>query len=128
MLNEKFRYYRVSMEEKEAIINRTKSVLEGEDVLLAILFGSFIELDSFKDIDIAVYARDMKLNSIFKLANKLEEELGYPVDVVPLSTISSKFRYHILIKGLIILEREPGLYEALLMQTLDEIKILENTE
>jgi len=125
MLGEKFRYYMVSREEKEAIIAKIRKVLEDEGVLLAVLFGSFVELDSFRDIDIAVYIRDGEdLSLIFRLANKLEEELGYPVDVVPLNTIPPRFRHYILTKGVVIVEKKPGLYESLLIQTMDEIEEL----
>ncbi|MEM4674901.1 MAG: hypothetical protein QXM12_01285, partial [Nitrososphaerota archaeon] len=36
-----------------------------------------------------------------------------------------KLRHHILTKGEVLLEKQPGLYEALLMQTLDELATLE---
>ena len=125
MLGEKFRYYMASREEKEAIIAKIRRVLEDEGVVLAVLFGSFVELDSFRDIDLAVYIRGNEdLSFMFKLANKLEEELGYPVDIVPLNIIPPKFRHYILTKGVVIVEKKPGLYEALLIQTMDEIEKL----
>jgi len=129
MLGEKFRYYVVSREEREAIVAKVREVLEDEGVLLAILFGSFVELDSFRDIDLAVYTRDYEdLSFIFRLANRLEEELGYPVDVVPLNIIPPRFRHYILTKGVIIVEEKPGLYEALLAQTMDEIEELKRSK
>ena len=129
MLGEKFRYYVVSREEREAIVAKVREVLEDEGVLLAILFGSFVELDSFRDIDLAVYTRDYEdLSFIFRLANRLEEELGYPVDVVPLNIIPPRFRHYILTKGVVIVEEKPGLYEALLAQTMDEIEELKRSK
>ena len=125
MWGERFRYYRVAREGREAIIAKIRKVLEDEGVSLAVLFGSFVELDSFRDIDLAVYIRgDEDLSFIFRLANRLEEELGYPVDVVPLNTIPPRFRHYILTKGVVIVEREPGLYESLLIQAIDEIEEL----
>lgn len=123
---ERYKYYRLNVKEKELVIRRIKAILEKEDVRLAILFGSFIELDAFRDVDVAVYLRSVELNHLLKLANRLEEELEFPVDVVPLNVIPSKFRHHILVKGRIILENQPGLYEALLIQTLDEITLLKS--
>jgi len=129
MLGEKFRYYVVSREEREAIVAKVREVLEDEGVLLAILFGSFVELDSFRDIDLAVYTRDYEdLSFIFRLANRLEEELGYPVDVVPLNIIPPRFRHYILTKGVVIVEEKPGLYEALLTQAMDEIEELKRSK
>ena len=124
----RIKYYRLSKREREAITARIKAILEEEeDVLLALLFGSFIELYSFRDIDIAVYTKGSEdLHKLFRLANKLEEEIGYPVDLVPLNAIPPAFRHCILTKGALLVEKEPGLYEALLLQTVDELKALKS--
>ena len=123
---ERARYYRLSRQEREAVIARIKAILEGEEnVLLALLFGSFVELDSFRDIDIAVYTKgDEELFKLFRLANRLEEEIGYPIDLVPLNAIPPTFRHYILVRGVLLVEKEPGLYEALLLQTIDELEVL----
>ena len=126
MFSERYEYYRLSDQEKEAVIGRIVEVLRNENIPLALVFGSFVELNSFRDIDLAVYLRDADLDYLFRLADRLEDVVGYPVDVVPLSEISPKFRYYILTKGLVIWEEYSGLYEALLMQTLDELWILEH--
>ncbi len=126
MFSERYEYYRLSDQEKEAVIGRIVEVLRNENIPLALVFGSFVELNSFRDIDLAVYLRDADLDYLFRLADRLEDVVGYPVNVVPLSEISPKFRYYILTKGLVIWEEYSGLYEALLMQTLDELWILEH--
>lgn len=125
---ERYRYYRFSPEEKEAVKKVIREVLEGRGVELAVVFGSFVELESFRDIDLAVYASTCRLdlNTLIKLAVELEERLRIPVDVVPLDEVSPRFRHHILIKGEVVLEETLGLYEALLMRTLDEIAVLES--
>ncbi len=56
--NFKYTYYTLSGDEKRIIIERIREVLQKEDMELAILFSSFIELDGFRDIDTAVYFRD----------------------------------------------------------------------
>ncbi|MBS7636093.1 nucleotidyltransferase domain-containing protein [Candidatus Bathyarchaeota archaeon] len=119
-----YKYYKVDAEGKGLIIEKTRTVVEREGVPLAILFGSFVELDAFRDVDVAVYLKSLELNHLFRLVCRLEEELGLPVDVVPLNTIPPKFRQHILLKGKVILEKHLGLYEALIMQTLDEMALL----
>jgi len=53
---DRYRYYRLSPEEKRALKEVIRSVLEKRGVELAIIFGSFTELESFRDVDVAVYA------------------------------------------------------------------------
>ncbi|MEM2622891.1 MAG: nucleotidyltransferase domain-containing protein [Candidatus Nezhaarchaeales archaeon] len=125
MLSERYRYYRLDPKGKEVV----KKVLE-EGVELAIIFGSFVELESFRDVDLAVYAgsRDLDLDAVIKLSVKLEERLRIPVDVVPLDEVSPSFRHYILTKGEVLLEKRPELYEAQLMRTLDELIVLKSEE
>jgi len=124
MFDEKYKYYKLSSREKKAVIKRIRETLEAENIPLALLFGSFIELSSFRDIDIAVYLKGPNLDHLLKLASRLEETIGYPVDLIPLNTASSTLKHYILTKGLVILEKHAGLYEALLSQTLDELRAL----
>lgn len=95
---------------------------------IVVLFGSFIELNCFKDIDITVYLRSTDLDHLYKLASRLEEELGLPVDVVPLNDLPPRFRHRVLAEGHVILEGQPGLHETLIMQALDEVALLEVEE
>jgi len=114
--------YRYFEGNKEEILRKLRSVLNSEEeVLLAIVFGSFVELNSYRDVDVAIYAKSKDLEYVAKLSAKLELELGVPVDVVPLDEISSKFRYNVLVNGIIVVEKISGIYEALLNQTLDEL-------
>lgn len=114
--------YRYFEGNKEVVLRKLRSVLNSEEeVLLAIVFGSFVELNSYRDVDVAIYAKSKDLEYVAKLSAKLELELGVPVDVVPLDEISSKFRYNVLVNGIIVVEKISGIYEALLNQTLDEL-------
>ena len=122
MLNDKLKYYVLSSEEKNTLLEKLKNILHGLSVELAVVFGSFVELDSFRDIDIAVYRRDTCLEDILKLGTMVEEALGYPVDIIPLDIISPRFRLHILTKSIVILEETSGLYEYFLKRSLDELK------
>jgi len=54
---EGIRYFEVGEDERRAIIGRVASVLRGLGISLGIIFGSFVELDHFRDIDVAVYGR-----------------------------------------------------------------------
>jgi len=123
-----FKYYSLSGKEKNKVINLIKEVLSKEKhVLLAIIFGSFIELSSFRDIDIAVYSLNTTLNYLVELAVKIEEKVKLPIDIVPINELPTKFKQYILTKGLVIFERTPGLYEALLSQVADELMLMEKS-
>ena len=125
MMNSELTYFSLNTEEKMKLISKIKEILsDNAQILLALVFGSFIELDSFRDIDIAVYMPNLSFKHILHLSVKLENELGIPVDIVPLNELPSKFKYHILVNGKIIVEKRKGLYEALLSQTLDELMIM----
>ena len=120
----KLRYYRLSQEEKKRVVEKLREALADEGVRLAILFGSFLEPDSFRDVDIAVYLEDPEdLDRILKLGSKLEEKTGLPVDIAPLQALPPKHRLKILAKGLVLAE-EPGLHEAMLSQTTDELTLM----
>ncbi len=121
-----YRYFRMNEHEKERVLDRVRELLMHEDkVLLAIVFGSFVELESFRDIDIAVYSLDTSLDYIAKLSAELELKLGIPVDIVPITELDPYFKLSILTRGKVILEKVPGLYEALLREAEDEILAIE---
>jgi len=121
-----YRYFRADRCERERILNKIRETLMREDkVLLAIVFGSFITLESFRDIDIAVYSLDASLDYIAKLGAKLELELGIPVDLEPITELDPYFKRNILTKGRVILEKVSGIYEALLREAEDEIMAME---
>jgi len=117
-----FKYY---SRPKEEVLSKIEKELRSEkDVLLAIIFGSFVELNEYRDVDLAVYTTRKDLGYLAKLSAKLELESGIPVDVVPIDEVPVKLRHKILTKGIIVLERVEGIYEALLSQTQDEIYTL----
>jgi len=124
----KFKYYRMNLEEKRKVIEKLREALLAEGIRLAILFGSFIEMESFRDIDIAVYLEDPQdLDRVLEIGVRLEEKLGIPIDIAPLQFLSPRFRLKVLTKGLSIIE-EPGLYEAVLIQTLDELIVMNSSD
>ena len=122
--SEGYTYYSLSDKERELVISRIRDVLRGYGVVLGILFGSFVELGEFRDIDIAVYGRGLDLNRLLSLGARLEEALGMPVDVVPLTDVDPEFRLSIMEKGVVVLEDVDGLFEALMSETLDELYIM----
>jgi predicted nucleotidyltransferase len=123
VFEERFRYYRFSKNEKEILLKKIKEFLSRYDIALAIVFGSFVEGDVFRDIDIAIYSYAMDLDKLLKINSELELELGIPVDIVPLDQLNPIFRLKILRKGLVIVEK-PGVFEYFFMLTCDELEVM----
>lgn len=123
VFEERFRYYRFSKNEKEVLLKKIKEFLSRYDIDLAIVFGSFVEGDVFRDIDIAIYSYAMDLDKLLKINSELELELGIPVDIVPLDQLNPIFRLKILRKGLVIVEK-PGVFEYFFMLTCDELEVM----
>ena len=120
LLEEGYRYYSLKENEKKAVLDRVRKVLEKRSVGLAILFGSFLEGEAFRDVDVAVYSENLDFDELLRLGVELELELGMPVDLAPLDQLSPKFRLEVLRRGLIVVER-PGVYENLYMRSQDEL-------
>jgi len=121
-----FKYYSLSGKEKNKVVNLIRGILSKEKhVLLAIIYESFVELSSFRDIDIAVYSLNTTLSYLVELAVKIEEKVKIPIDIVPINDLSTKFKQYVLTRGLVVFERTPGLYEALLSQATDELILME---
>lgn len=76
----------VNPDEKKELINRLKEILsQRKEIIFAYLFGSFVEGESFHDVDVAIYGKEaFSLSQLFELVNLLESEIGYPVDLVDL--------------------------------------------
>jgi predicted nucleotidyltransferase len=123
VFEERFRYYRLCRDEKEALLKKIKEFLSRYDVDLAIVFGSFVEGEVFRDIDIAIYSHAMDIDKLLKISSELELDLGMPVDIVPLDQLNPIFRLKILRKGLVVIEK-PGIFEYLFMLTCDELEIM----
>jgi len=85
-------------------------------VLLATVFGSFIKLESFTNIDIAVYSLDTRFDYIAKFGAKPELELCIPAGTALITELDPYFKRSNLTKGRVILERLSGVYEALLKE------------
>jgi len=121
--------YRYFDGRKNEVLGRLRGLLEEEDpILLAIIFGSFVDMDCYRDVDIAVYTVGKDLKYLAELEARLEPEVGVPVDVVPIDEISTRFRYDVLTKAIVTVEKASGLYETLLNQTIDELIDLELAE
>ena len=107
----KFTYYRLSQSEREEISRRlTRFLSNREEVLLAIIFGGFIDSEIFRDIDLAIYTMykvpiEEEYMYEYMLSEKLTMEIGVPVDTILLDYTPLNLRRKVLSKGRVIYEK-----------------------
>ena len=122
-IREKFRFYELNLEEKRKILKKIKETLDNrEEILLAVIYGSFLKDYPLRDIDVAVYisGKGDFLDYKFELDRILSEKIGYPVDVKVLNNAPAWFILEVLENGKTVIERIPALTEKLYKKALDE--------
>lgn len=118
------RAYRLSRDERNRLIERLQGVLKARDeVLFAVVFGSFLTAPAFHDLDLAVYLReprDILDSAVYaeRLSVELTKMLGLPVDVVVLNHAPMWLRLRAL-KGVVVVDRDPVLRLALKLAAID---------
>ena len=109
--------------DRDGVVKLIGSILAGfEEIDLAYLYGSFLERDDFRDIDIAIHlSKDMAAYPRFKLSAKVAGSLEKGMqprvdfDVRILNGSPPYFQYEVISKGVVVLERDREMrvdYEA----------------
>lgn len=77
---------------------RLEAALAGRsDVLFALAFGSFVDRDAFRDIDVGIWtAASARPRLDVELSESLSRKLGVPVDVRRLNEAPVPFLFHAL--------------------------------
>ncbi len=120
---ERIRLYKLPRHEKEKILEKLRQLLTSRDeIVLAVVYGSFLEDKPFRDIDIAVYiGRDVDvLGYELELEEELSRHLGLPVDVRVIDEAPPWFVKKVLGKGKVVISRLPFAAERLYLKALDE--------
>src|SRR3990170_7875140 len=114
------------MQQRAKIIQQLKRFFIGEkEILFAYLHGSFMDLEKFNDIDIAVYLDEKIIKKVkpmdfeISLSFKIEKVTKFPVDVKILNFAPLSFRYHAT-DGLLLFSRNELKREEFLCKTWDE--------
>lgn len=110
--------------EKAQIVNVIQHVLaEKEEILFAYIFGSFVDREVFRDIDVALYLQDPRRMDVLRFELALEEELQkrvhLPCDVRAINDAPLGFVYHVLAKKILVLDRDTELraqFESLVLR------------
>ena len=114
--------------DRSAVIDSVKRTLDKRlEISFVYLHGSFAKGGGFRDIDVAVYLKDVPASPLeYEIA--LEAEImqalaGYPVDVRVLNNAPLSFKYHVIKEGLTLIVRNDDtrsdFQEATLAQYFD---------
>jgi len=106
---ERSKVFRVSSREREKILVKLRELLRSRDeIVLAIVFGGFLEDRDFHDIDIGIYLNPLKFNNWLEMLNfldeiseKLSKLVNIPVDLVLLNEAPQWLRYKNAVKALL---------------------------
>jgi predicted nucleotidyltransferase len=106
-MQEMSRVYHLESEERKALGARLEAALaDRSDVLFALAFGSFVDRDAFRDIDVGIWtAASARPGLDVELSASLSHALGVPVDVRRLNEAPVPFLFHAL-RGRILAVRD----------------------
>ena len=125
-LERSLRTIRLSPEERAEVVRKVRELVDREGVLLALLYGSFVEGDSFRDVDVAVYLAPTANDLLTPLL--IEEDIrasvGLPADVRVVNNAPPSVLKHILSRSIVLVERVPLLREKLLARAIDGLQRL----
>ena len=111
--------------EKQQIIDRIVPVLKDAGCSMAVLFGSFVERDSFRDIDLMVTLENSRVPSgsdLVYLAQLLENVTGIPFDVIGMDVPNILLRGEIGRKGVPLFVTDESVWEDFRFRAwIDEI-------
>ena len=108
---------------REEITNKIREFLSiKKEILFAYLYGSFIEIENFRDIDIGIYLDEKIADKIdpidyeISLSLMLEKELRIPVDVKIINFAPLSFKYHVT-SGKLLFSKNESKREEFLCNT-----------
>ncbi len=123
---ERFRFYRLCWEEKEGVLGRLRELLLGRgEIVLAVVFGSFLKDYLFRDVDIAVYVSKSvdPLDYKLSLERELSKHISYPVDVTVLNMAPPWLIKKIIEEGRTVLVKQLYITEKIYLKAIDAAQL-----
>lgn len=118
------RQSRATPDERERIKRTLVAALESEpDLEFAWLHGSFLVADKFRDIDIGVHLSapvEVRSQRGLELSVRLDQEIGFPIDVRVLNDAPVTFLFHVFQEGRLLLSRNDERLADLMERTVRE--------
>ncbi len=116
------RHHVLGAEERGSVEETLAGMLATErGVTFAYLYGSFVESESFHDVDVGVYLADVQPDQMtaaaLELGQRLSERVHLPVDVRVLNGAPDSFLYHVL-QGRLLLSGDDTVLADILERTI----------
>jgi len=95
------------------------------EILFAVLYGSAVEGEDYRDLDIALWvdrtqlAPERDLDFEFRIEGQLRQHLRFPVDVRIINDAPLGFRYHVA-RGMPLVVRDEEAFSTFCERTWDE--------
>jgi uncharacterized protein len=109
--------------DKNTIREKLKNLLsEYDNAILVFLFGSYAgeNVTVSSDLDIAIVFGDSPdIYRVNELQEKLEGTLNIAVDIVILNSASPVIRMQVLKKGVLLINRDPRVYNQFFVDTVN---------
>jgi len=104
-----FKYRKLTAEEKERLLNGLRKELESVDgVVFAYVHGGFIEMEVFRDVDVAVWIENLEDAFSYEvdLSAKLEANFKTPIDLHVLNQAPQSFKHHAFTRGKLLFSKD----------------------
>src|SRR6266498_3731370 len=101
------RIHRLDNRARETTSERLLQALsKSTDVSFAYLFGSFLEADGFRDIDVGIWTSETAdKNADIEIGRRVSQAIGLPADVRRINDAPVTFLFHVL-QGRLLLVRD----------------------
>ena len=112
------RVYHLQAQEREGILRRLSQTLgERADVAFAYAYGSFLQQDRFRDIDVAVWTTaEASARIDVELGTALSRALAHPIDVRVVNEAPVAFLFHV-VRGRLLAVRDERLLADVIERT-----------
>lgn len=102
------KWRKLSDVERLRLLGELRRRLESSDeVVFAYVHGSFMEMSSFRDVDVAVWIR--RPSEAFRyavdLSAEVSVEVGVPIDIQVLNEAPLPFKHHVFTRGRLLFSR-----------------------
>lgn len=122
------------MDNRIQLIRKITNYINSIDsVLFAYIFGSFARGETFSDIDIGIYMKDVieeaTMDIEFEMEDKVEKIIGYPVDVRVLNMAPVSFVFQVIRDGMLIRDDDPddrSDFEGLIFKKVNDFAVFRN--
>lgn len=118
-------YHKLDKEKRNTLIDSlTKYLQSREEIVFAILFGSFNDYDNtvgFRDIDIAIYIVNSKdtFDYALSISGQLSIDFGMSVECIPFNIVSLSIQYRIFRDGTVLFCKDEYLMTGLMEKTAE---------